>query len=203
MPTLLTERAKALNNDNISTSTKVCFAASDYIYAEQHPNFANSNGGIAGLKHDLGIFVEQWHKQQSDPWDLLSQALNQMISANKTFLALWDYADGDVSPESLLEHFSTIQMDVGRLTGKTNYIAHHAIDDACAIVYSDKAKQYMLRFNPVAHVLTVDEFMDCQNTNASTAFIDDPFLVFAIKNREDIVKKSCTIGIKMLILLGH
>ena len=62
-----------------------------------------------------------------------------MISANKTFLALWDYADGDVSPESLLEHFSTIQMDVGRLTGKTNYIAHHAIDDACAIVYSDKA----------------------------------------------------------------
>ena len=200
---LITERAKALNNDNISLSEKVCFASSDFIYAQQHPEFANAHGGLENLKKDFVAFVEQWHKQQSDPWHLFSQALNQMISANKTFLALWDYADGDVSPESLLEHFSTIQMDVGRLTGKTNYIAHHAIDDACAIVYSDKAKQYMLRFNPVAHVLTVDEFMDCQNTNASTAFIDDPFLVFAIKNREDIVKKSCTIGIKMLILLGH
>ncbi|MEN9430349.1 MAG: hypothetical protein RJA86_1208 [Pseudomonadota bacterium] len=61
MPTLLTERAKALNNDNISMSKKVCLAAADFIYAEQHPDFANSNGGLTGLKHDLGIFVEQWH----------------------------------------------------------------------------------------------------------------------------------------------
>lgn len=201
--TLITERAKALTNSNVSMSKKVCLAASDYIYAEQHPDFANSNGGLAGLKHDLHFFVEQWQKQQSDPWHLFSQAIDQLIAANKAFLDLWDYSPQDISAESLLEHFSTIQMDVGRLTGKTNYIAHHAIDDACAIVCSDKAKQYMLRFNPVAHVLTVDEFMDCQNVNASTAFIDDPFLVFAIKSREDIVKKSCTIGIKMLILLGH
>ena len=52
MPILITERAKALNNDNISMSTKVCFAASDYIYAEQHPDFAIANGGVENLKHD-------------------------------------------------------------------------------------------------------------------------------------------------------
>lgn len=203
MPTLLTERAKALNNDNISTSTKVCFAASDYIYAEQHPNFANSNGGLAGLKHDLGIFVEQWRKQQSDPWDLFSQALNQMIAANRAFLQENAFLKEEYSPEDLLKLFSTLKIDTGRLAGKTTYIARHAVNNACAIVRREKDKLYMLRINPNANIFTVDEFMDCQNANASTAFIDDPSLVFAVKSREDITSKSCQVGIEMLILLGY
>ena len=60
MPTLLTERAKALNNDNISMSKKVCLAAADFIYAAQHPDFAIANGGVENLKHDLGVFVSLW-----------------------------------------------------------------------------------------------------------------------------------------------
>ena len=202
MPTLLTERAKALNNDNISTSTKVCFAASDYIYAEQHPNFANSNGGIAGLKHDLGIFVEQWHKQQSDPWHLFSQAIDQLIATNKAFLDLWDYSPQDISNKNLLEHFATIQIDAGRLTGKTTYIAHHATGDTIAIVSTTKEKLYLLKINKKANVLTIDELMTNMKDTFTTAFIDNPSLVFAMTNRQEAIELLSLMGVKSLILLG-
>ena len=57
---LITERAKALDNSNVSISKKVCLAAADLIYAEKHPDFAIANGGVENLKHDLGVFVSLW-----------------------------------------------------------------------------------------------------------------------------------------------
>lgn len=199
---LITERAKALNNDNMSLSEKVCFASSDFIYAQQHPEFANAHGGLENLKKDFVAFVEQWQKQQSDPWHLFSQAIDQLIAANKAFLDLWDYSPQDISNKNLLEHFATIQIDAGRLSGKTTYIAHHATGDTIAIVSTTKEKLYLLKINKKANVFTIDELMTNATDTFTTAFIDNPSWVFAISNRQETVKQLSRMGVKSLILLG-
>lgn len=201
-PNFVTARAITLNHQHISIAEKVCFAASDYLYAEKNTEFAQQNGGLDNLKKDFVAFVEQWQKQQPDPWHLFSQAIDQLIAANKAFLDLWDYSPQEISAASLLEHFATIQIDAGRLTGKTTYIAHHATDDTIAIVSTIKEKLYLLKINKKANVFTIDELMTNATDTFTTAFIDNPSWVFAISNRQETVKQLSRMGVKSLILLG-
>lgn len=198
----VTERAIALNHQNISITEKVCFAASDYLYAEKNTEFAQQNGGLENLKKDFVAFVEQFTSQEPCPFTLFSQAISQLIAANKAFLDLWDYSPQEISAASLLEHFATIQIDAGRLTGKTTYIAHHATGDTIAIVSTIKEKLYLLKINKKANVLTIDELMTNPQETFTTAFIDNPSLVFAISNRQETVKQLSRMGVKSLILLG-
>lgn len=198
-----TARAIALNHQNISIYEKVCFAASDYLYAEKNTEFAQQNGGLENLKKDFVAFVEQFTSQEPCRFAQFSFAIAQLIAANRAFIEENTYIKQAYSPEEVLNLFSTITINVARQSGKTTYIAHHAIDNTCGIVSNQKQKRYMLGFNPHANIFTVDEFMECENAHASTAFIDEPSLVFAIKNKEDIVKKSCQLKIDTLILLGY
>ncbi|AMQ44835.1 hypothetical protein AMS64_22000 [Aeromonas veronii] len=39
---------------------RIALAANDYRVATLNPTFAQDNGGVEALRHDLFLFVEQW-----------------------------------------------------------------------------------------------------------------------------------------------
>lgn len=138
----------------------------------------------------------------NNPFNTFAQVVDNLIALNMAFKADRDFLE-DESDEFVLNHFCTIQLDIGRLTGKTTYIANNAINEKMAIVSSEKEKLYLLKINSKAQVFTINEFMALKTLGIPYCFIDDPSLVFLVNSRQELIKKSCQLGIEMLILLGN
>ncbi len=65
-----------------------------------------------------------------------------------------------VPPSAFLREFGTVSIDVGRATGKTEYIANHAGDDDFVVLHSaDMTRQYLKRVGtPRAKILRGSDF---------------------------------------------
>ena len=131
------------------------------------------------------------------------QMIDKAIALNKAFMAERDFLLKEYSASDLLEQFATVKIDVGRMTGKTTYIANHIIDDAIGVVSSISEKKYIQYIQPKAKIFTLDEFLSLSEVNASIVFIDTPSIVFGLKSKNDVTKKAAILGIKMMVLLGY
>lgn len=106
-----------------------------------------------------------------------------------------------LSPTSWAREFCTISCDIGRRTGKSEYIKTRANKGDLLVVATPQVRHCVFP-TMLCTIATPELVKNLQQTKFNTIFVDEPSLVFRLLERETLYKYLAHDGEQTFIMLG-
>lgn len=97
--------------------------------------------------------------------------------------------------------FRTMQIDLGRQSGHTHYIATHATGEDLAITGGRATAHMLTQYNPHARLYTLEDIERGKVSSARIVYIDTPMLATYIGNR-CLWRLLAVLDLELIVIMG-
>ena len=135
---------------------------------------------------------------------MLSSIICLAVEANKKNRELYKHTKEVYHKSDWLQNFCTIHIDIGRGSGKTEYIKNNLTEKDVVLCNSVNAKREILGDNKNMKIFYEESDLIGISLNVENIYIDEPDLVFEYFNKEKVydIFSMCE-GEPTFILLGE